>query len=228
MKVVAIIPARGGSKGVPRKNLRDVAGKPLIAWSIEDAAESKIVSEVYVTTDDSEIAQVSIRYGAKVINRPADLAMDSSTSESALRHALDEIVKMDGEPRLVVFLQATSPLRSDRDIDAAIELLEKSDADSVLSVTPAHVFLWKEEDGKAVAINYDSMRRPRRQDMVPQYRENGSLYVFKPWVLRDLNNRLGGRIVMYKMGDEAGLDIDSELDLKIAGLLMQQETEVSS
>jgi N-acylneuraminate cytidylyltransferase len=126
---------------------------------------------------------------------------------------------------LVVFLQATCPVRSGADIDAAVALLESSGADSVLSVSPAHAFLWEEREGRAVALNYDWRHRPRRQDMPPQYRENGSIYVFKPWVLRQGANRLGGRIALYRMSEEAGVDIDSELDLVLAGLLLRASTE---
>ncbi|MCO5061581.1 MAG: acylneuraminate cytidylyltransferase family protein [Kiritimatiellae bacterium] len=223
-RVVAIIPARGGSKGVPRKNVRAVAGRPLLAWSIADCLESRRVSSVFVSTDDGEIKRVAEEAGATVIERPVALAQDATSSEAALLHALDVIAAgPGGEPDLVVFLQATCPLRRGADIDAAIDLLEQTQADSVLSVSPSHVFLWEERDGEAVAVNRDWRERPRRQDMTPRYRENGSIYVFKPWVLREGKNRLGGKIVLFKMSEEAGVDIDSEHDLELADFLLRRE-----
>lgn len=224
--VAAIIPARGGSKGVPRKNVRVVAGQPLISWSIGDGLESRRVSRVYVSTEDAEIARVARHAGAEVVDRPAELARDATTSEAALLHALDAIAaEWNGDPDLVVFLQATCPIRTGEEIDAAVALLENTGADSLLSVSPSHVFLWEEKNGQAVAVNRDWRSRPRRQDMTPCYRENGSIYVFKPWVLRQGNNRLGGKIVLFKMSEEAGIDIDSETDLKLADFLLGQKTE---
>lgn len=223
---VTIIPARGGSKGVPRKNLREVAGRPLIAWSIADALESARAGRVWVSTEDEEIRQVARECGAEVIDRPAELAQDATTSEAVLRHALDAIAaERGGDPDFVVFLQATSPLRTGAQIDEAVARLESAGADSVMSVSPAHLFLWGERDGLAVALNHDGESRPRRQDMEPQYRENGSIYVFRPWVLRERNNRLGGRTVLYKMSEEAGIDIDSETDLALADFLLRRQAE---
>ena len=222
--VVVIIPARGGSKGVPRKNVRNVAGRPLIAWSIADGLEAARVGRVYVSTEDAEIKRAALAAGAAVIDRPADLAQDATTSEAALLHALEEIAaERRGDPELVVFLQATCPLRSGADIDAAVALLEATGADSLVSVSPAHLFLWEERDGQAVAVNRDWRLRPRRQDMPPRYRENGSIYVFRPWVLRQGHNRLGGKIVLFKMSEEAGVDIDSETDLELADFLLRRK-----
>jgi N-acylneuraminate cytidylyltransferase len=220
--VVAIIPARGGSKGVPRKNVRDLAGRPLLAWSIEDARESSRVDRIFVSTEDAEIRRVAERSGAEVIDRPAALARDETSSEAVLIHALEVIEAGGGGPDLIVFLQATSPVRTGADIDAAVAQLESSGADSLLSVSPSHAFLWKEQDGLGVPVNHDYRNRMRRQDMPPQYRENGSLYVFKPWVLKQGRNRLGGRIVLYRMSEEAGIDIDSESDLEMAAAALRR------
>ena len=222
--VVAIIPARGGSKGVPRKNVRAVAGRPLLAWSVADGLEAARVGRVYVSTEDAEIKRAAQAAGAAVIDRPADLAQDATSSEAALLQALDAIAaERGGDPRLVVFLQATCPLRTGADVDAAVELLERTGADSLVSVSPAHLFLWAEQDGQAVAGGRDWRERPRRQDMPPRYRENGSIYVFKPWVLRQGHNRLGGKIVLFKMSEEAGVDIDSETDLEWADFLLRRK-----
>lgn len=223
MKCCAIIPARGGSKGVTRKNVRSLANKPLIAYSILDAKEAKLVDRVYVSTDDSEIAEVSRKYGTEIIHRPDQLAGDTASSESALIHAVGELEKSGINPELIVFLQCTSPIRTGADIDNAIAKLRAENADSLLSVSPSHRFLWEEVDGVAKSINYDYHYRPRRQDMKLQYVENGSIYIFKPWVLKDLGNRLGGKISMFIMSEASGWEIDSILDFEITEFLLKKE-----
>ncbi len=220
LRIAAVIPARGGSKGIPRKNIRLIAGIPLIAHSILDCQDSQLVQQVFVSTDDDEIAQISEQYGATVIHRPAEIAGDNAPSESALRHAVEEIEAASFTPDLVVFLQCTSPVRTGEDIDQAVGQLQAADADSLLSVSPSHRFLWQEESGEAVPINYDYQNRQRRQDLVPQYVENGSMYIFKPWVLKQLNNRLGGKIALFHMDEKAAWEIDSLLDWKILELLL--------
>jgi N-acylneuraminate cytidylyltransferase len=225
MKCYAIVPARGGSKGIPRKNVRMLAGKPLIAHSILDAREARLIDKVYVSTDDLEIAEVSRKYGAEVIDRPKKFASDTASSESALIHALSEIEKLDTSPDWLVFLQCTSPIRAGADIDRAIAQLQDENADSLLSVSPSHRFLWEEVDGVAKSINYDYRHRQRRQDMKPQYVENGSIYIFKPWVLKDLENRLGGKVSMFLMSEAAGWEIDSILDFEIAEFLLNKQVK---
>lgn len=223
MSVLTIIPARGGSKGIPCKNILPIAGKPLISYSIEQSVQSSRVDRTIVSTDDQEIATVAQNYGAEVIMRPSEISGDTASSESALIHALDYLKQTeDYEPDLVVFLQCTSPLRKDDDIEKAIIQFQKERADSLLSVSPGHSFLWEQIDGVAQSINYDYRNRPRRQDMNPQFRENGSIYIFKPWVLREYNNRLGGKISLYVM-DEPCIDIDSMLDFETAEFLLTKK-----
>ncbi|MDJ0728559.1 MAG: acylneuraminate cytidylyltransferase family protein [Crocosphaera sp.] len=226
MTTIAIIPARGGSKGVPRKNIRLLAGKPLIAHSIQDAQESTSIDQVYVSTDDQEIATISAEYGANIIHRPAELANDTASSESALIHGLQALKNQNINPDLLVFLQCTSPIRTGVDIDQAIAKLKAEQADSLLSVSPSHRFLWEEINGVAQSINYDYRHRPRRQDMNPQYVENGSIYVFKPWVLQETQNRLGGKIALYIMSEMAALEIDSEDDFYMIDFLMSQSDPI--
>ncbi len=221
-QIVAIIPARGGSKGIPKKNIHLLAGRPLITHTIDQALRSELVSLVVVSTDDELIAEVSRKAGAQVIYRPADLSNDTASSESALVHAIGQLAQDHGiSPELVVFLQCTSPLRRDNDIDQAIRTLRKKGADSLLSVSPSHRFLWEEQDGQARSMNYDYRQRPRRQDMAPQYAENGSIYVFRPEGLLSSGNRLSGKIALYKMDEDATLDIDSMVDMQIAEALLQ-------
>lgn len=220
---VAIIPARGGSKGIPGKNIRPLYGKPLIAHSILAIQNSHAVDSIYVTTDSPEIAQIATDYGANTIQRPAELAADASSSEDALIHALKTIENGGLQPELIVFLQCTSPIRTGVDIDKAIQKLQSEDADSLLSVSPSHRFLWHEVNGVAQPINYDYRHRPRRQDMNPQYVENGSIYIFKPWVLKQLGNRLGGKISLFPMSEAAAHEIDTPLDFEIAEFLLKQQ-----
>ena len=146
MTTITIIPARGGSKGIPRKNLKPLNDKPLIAYSILDAKESELVDIVFVSTDDLEILEVAQQYGAKIIIRPLELANDTASSESALLHALVEIENQGINPELIVFLQCTSPIRTSQDIDQAIIQFKAENADSLLSVSPSHRFLWENID----------------------------------------------------------------------------------
>jgi N-acylneuraminate cytidylyltransferase len=226
--VVAVIPARGGSKGIPRKNIRLLAGKPLIVHTIEQARQSSWVTETVVSTDDNEIASVSEAAGATVVRRPADISGDQASSESALIHAIQCLLQQGRPlPDLTVFLQCTSPVRRPGDIDAAVATLMQKGADSLLSVSPSHRFLWTEEGGEARSINYNFRNRPRRQDMAPQYVENGSIYVFRTQALLDSGNRLSGKVALYPMDEEAAVDIDSMLDMKLAELIMLERAGAS-
>ena len=216
MKVIAIIPARGGSKGIAGKNIRVLGDKPLIAHSIGQAIDSRLISGVFVSSDSEDILSISESYGAKTIRRPPEFAADTSSSESALRHALDWLKHNDQIPDYVVFLQCTSPFRKETDIDSAIERIIEEKSDSLLSLIPSHRFLWQDSLDGVKSINYDYQYRPRRQDMPIQYQENGSIYIFKPWVLETTDNRLGGKISMYVMDEMSAIDIDSEFDFALA------------
>lgn len=223
MKVLAIIPARGGSRGIPRKNVRPLAGRPLIAHSIEQARATPEITRVVVSTDDAAIARVAEEYGAEVIVRPAELAGDTATSESALAHVLDTLRDGEGwEPDLVVFLQATSPIRRPDDISRAIRTLLNDGADSLFSATPVHGFVWRRERGEREprAFSYDHGNRQRRQDAPEDFVENGSIYVFRPWVLRRLGNRLGGAIAMHLMGAAESFQVDEPGDLELMERLL--------
>lgn len=212
LNIVCIIPARGGSKGLPKKNIIDVAGKPLIVWSIEKALQSKyIANKVFVSSDCDEILSISMSYGAKCIKRPDDISGDKASSESALLHAIFEIEKECGEIDLIVFLQATSPLRETKDIDNAIEKLINENLDSLFSASKLEdFFIWTyDENENLKSLNYDFLNRKRRQDISEQFVENGSIYLFKPQVLFDYNNRLGGKIGMSFMEHWKMYEIDS-------------------
>ena len=211
---VAIIPARGGSKRIERKNLLPLAGEPLVVHTVRHALAAEEVDEVIVSTEDEEIAALATAAGATVIARPAELAGDRATSESALLHVLD--TREGPDPELVVFLQATSPVRRAEDIDAAVRRLRDSGADSLLSACRDRGFLWVPDADGARPTNYDPQARPREQDMPPQYRENGSIYVFRTPVLREGGARLGGRIEIYEMDEWSSIQIDEPEDVELA------------
>ncbi len=214
--VLAIIPARGGSKGIVRKNLRTFLGKPLLAHTIEHALDAPSVTRVVVSTDDAEIAQVGRLNGANVVWRPDEISGDAASSESALVHVLDHLKTTESfEPELVVFLQATSPLRRPGEVQAAIDMLGAERADSLFSGSPVHGFLWRKRENELTSVSMDYRLRPRRKDVGEDFIENGSIYIFKPWVLRELNNRLGGKIVLFRQDPLSIFQIDEPGDLEL-------------
>ena len=223
--IIAIIPARGGSKAIPKKNIMDFCGKPLIAWSIEHAMSSKYIDEVYVSTDDNEISNISKRYGAKVIKRPEEISGDLSPSEEALKHVLSEIKKVSHEEiDYVVFLQATSPLREVNDIDSAINKIKSDNSDSLFSAYDiGDFFIWKKINGKLESINHDYNNRKMKQQLEKEYRENGSIYVFKPDILFKYNNRLGGKISIYEMDVWKSSQIDYYEDVPLTEFYMKNK-----
>jgi len=217
MYTVAIIPARGGSKGLKEKNIYPVAGKPLLAWTIQQALASTSIDKVFVSTDSFIISGIAREYGAEVIERPAKLAGDKSSSESAISHAL-EVIELEYEMPVstVVFLQATSPLRKPGDIDAAVEVFRREGADSLISVTKADdLTLWESREGKWASVNFDYRNRGMRQDRPTQFIENGSIYIFTPKTLATFGNRIGEKLSTYQMEFWQTWEIDTleEIDL---------------
>ena len=221
--VIAIIPARGGSKRIPDKNLLAIAAHPLVAHSIMHARQSRLVREVYVSTESGQVAAVARAEGAEVIVRPGEIAGDEATSESALLHVLDERNRRGlPDPDLVVFLQCTSPVRRPGDIDRAVETLIDEGADSLFSACENTRFIWAVKDGQPYSINYNHHNRQREQDMAKQYRENGSIYVFRPEVLRRENNRLGGSIAVYEMDYWSSFQIDAPEHVELIDWIMRR------
>jgi N-acylneuraminate cytidylyltransferase len=216
MRCCAIIPARAGSKGIPRKNVRPLCGKPLIAYSIEHALHTRSIDRVVVSTDDPQIGSVSTNYGAEVVWRPAEISGDTASSESALLHTLDYLHSNENyEADLVVFLQATSPLRRPDDIQNAIEVFHRERADSLFSACPVPGFVWQRDGENLTSFTYDFRQRPRRQEAAEYLMENGSIFIFKPWVLRNLGNRLGGKMAVYLMSLEDSFEVDDPDDLQL-------------
>jgi len=221
--VVAIILARGGSKGIPRKNIIDFCGKPLIVWTIEQLQHTKGINSIWVSSDSEEILTVGQASGAEIIRRPAEISGDSATSESGWLHALEIIESKVGMVDIVLAPQVTSPLRESRDMERGLSDFQKQKCNSMFSCSVAEdLFLWKKmSDGTLRSVNYNYRNRSRRQDIPKQYIENGSFYLFKPEVLKQYNNRLGGKIGMTKMEFWKMFEIDSIEDLKMCEALMK-------
>lgn len=231
MECLAIIPARGGSKGIPHKNICLLLGKPLLAYSIEQALSSKLISRVVVSTDDNEIAAVARQYGAEVIWRPTEISGDTASTESALLYTLGYLESTEKyHSDLLVFLQCTSPLTLTEDIDGTVKALLENEADSALAVIPFHYFLWREsEEGGFVGINHDKRVRPLRQEREPQFLETGAVYVMRTQGFKEAKHRFFGKTVTYLMPPERRWEIDEPIDLVIAEILLQhlQQQDVS-
>ena len=213
-RITAFIPARGGSKGIPSKNIKEFAGKPLIVHSIEYALESNLIEEVVVSTDDAKITRIANSAGARVISRPEELATDTSTTESAIHHYLNKFSK---KPDIVVLLQATSPLRPKGSLDKALKHFNKGRYDSLLSISPTHRFFWRVKNDDTAYAEYDYLNRPLRQDMKLEdmrYLENGSLYIFFRKHFEKMDNRLGGKIGYVAWPEEYSIEIDTSLDFE--------------
>lgn len=218
---LAIIPARGGSKRLPRKNILDLNGKPLIAWSIEAGITSKYIDKVIVTSDDDEILDIAKQYGSDTLKRPAKLASDTATSFDALKHTIDTLERYDN----VLLLQPTSPLRTFLHIDQAIELLESKKADAVISVCEMeHSPIWSNtlpDDGSMNGFLKDEAKNIRSQDLETYYRINGAIYICKTErLLEEKSFFIKDNILAYLMDRKNSIDIDEEIDFKIAEVFM--------
>jgi len=220
---LAIIPARGGSKRLPRKNILDLCGKPLISWSIEAALKSKYISKVVVSSDDEEILNISSNFGADIIKRPYELANDTATTFDAIKHTIENVEKYD----YIVLLQPTSPLRNAKHIDEAIELLEIKNADAVVSVCEMdHSPLWSNtlpEDGNMRSFLREEILNKRSQDLEKYYRLNGAVYICKTdKLLENKSFFLKDNIFAYIMDRKSSIDIDEEVDFEIAKVLINK------
>lgn len=226
LTTLCVIPARGDSKGVPRKNLLDVGGKPLIVWTIEQALAVPDL-DVLVSTDDEEIASVARAAGARVPwLRPDELAQDTTPTEPVVRHAIEQVTAERGRPDAVMLLQATSPVRHDDTLARALAEFAGTGVDSMVGVVEQPPFIWQAGDPPTAAYAVEA--RPRRQDLTPdarRYRETGSLYVTRTEVYEQHDNRLGGRIGLFVMHEDEGIDIDTELDVALAARLLAARSQ---
>ncbi|WP_336502582.1 acylneuraminate cytidylyltransferase [Microbacterium paraoxydans] len=217
---VAIIPARGGSKQIPRKNLERVGGVPLVARAVHAARAAACFDLVIVSTDDDEIAVAAEEAGARVIRRPAELSGDTATSEGAILHALDELERAGERFEVVAFLQATSPFLPGAALADAVAEVQQGESDSVFSAVETYGFLWRRgADGTAEAINHEVGHRPRRQDREPHHLETGAFYVFRADGFRTHRHRFFGRIGIAPVPEETAIEIDDAAQLQAARAL---------
>ncbi|WP_058725716.1 cytidylyltransferase domain-containing protein [Curtobacterium luteum] len=220
-RVLAVVPARAGSKGIPGKNLRQVGGRSLVARAVDAALATPSIDTVVVSTDGPDIADEARAAGARVLHRPADLAGDTASSESALLHVLDVLEQIHEEvPEVLVFLQATSPFTDPADLEAAVHRVLSGAADVVFAAVPSHAFLWRVDgDGQARAVNHDASVRPRRQDRAPEFRETGAFYVLRVDGFRQHRHRFFGRTELTAIDAATAVDVDDETDLTVAQAL---------
>ena len=213
-KILAIIPARGGSKGIPKKNIKLFNGNPLISYTIEYANSCSMVDYTVVSTDDGEIEKIASEYNTEIIKRPIEISGDHATTESAIEHVLETLTE---KPDIIILLQATSPLRPQNSLEDALNIFYNGQYDSLLSISPTHRFFWKISNNIAKP-KYDFKNRPRRQDIRVEdieYVENGSVYIFSYKHFMKEKNRLGGKIGYIIFPEEFSLEIDTISDFTI-------------
>jgi len=224
--IVAIIPARGSSKTIPRKNIKLLNGKPLIYYTIEKAQRSKYVNRIAVSTEDEEIARIAQDCGVEVILRPLELAQDDTPSLPVFQQVIKHLEEVENfHPDIIVILQPTSPLRTAEDINGAIEKFLQSNCDSVVSVCeaehPPHWMYTLEADRLKPVIE-GAERITQRQDAPGVYRLNGAVYVTRRHIIMEQNRVLGEDTQAYVMPSERSIDIDTELDFRVAELLLRE------
>ena len=218
-KIIAIIPARGGSKGIPRKNIRLLLGKPLISWTIEKAKKSKYIDEIFVSTDDEEIAEVSKMYGAEVIPRPKKLAGDEITLDPVIYHALISVEEsLKKKYDFIITLQPTSPLVSLRTLDHAIKVMLTNKYDTLISVSDETHLYWIKKENKLVPL---SKNRKNRQSLNKIYKETGAILISRREVISE-KSRIGKKIFLFKMPDDENVDIDNYRDWWITENLLKK------
>ncbi len=226
--MIAIIPARGGSKGVPGKNIKDLAGYPLIYYTIKAAKEAKAIDRIIVSTDDKQIADVALGFGAEVpFLRPEELASDTAKAIDNYIYTLERLQQMSGaEINEFVVLQPTSPLRTSKDIDEAIDLYYEKNAESVISVVKAeHPPTWyKKIASNGVLIDYftSTDNSLNRQEAMDTYLPNGAIYVFNYSSLKKNYGYYNSKTYPYVMKLENSVDIDTIIDFKLAELLLEK------
>ncbi|RZD38765.1 MAG: acylneuraminate cytidylyltransferase [Thaumarchaeota archaeon] len=222
MKILSIIPVRGGSKGIPMKNIVKLNGKPLLDYTVNASLQSKKITKTIVSTDNQKIANHALKLGAEVIHRPKKLSGDKTAIEPVMIQVLDTLRKKQNFiPDLIVLLQNTSPLRNSKHIDESIQLLLKNKCDSVFSAFKSHCFLWQKISNNCKPINYSPKKRPNRQEMNEQFIENGALFIFTYNSFLKNACRISGKIGIYEMPEELSYQIDSKHDLNLIKSIME-------
>lgn len=231
IKVLALIPARGGSKGIPRKNIKEINGKPLISYTISEAKKSKYIHRVLVSTEDKEIAEISCKFGAEVpFLRPEELAKDSTPGMDPVIHCLNWLREKGGYvPDFLCLLQCTSPFRTAERIDEAIKLLLDKNADSVVSVCESETspyWMKKVENGILKDFITDGPFYGRRQDAPVTYKLNGAIYITRTDLLLKNKSWYTENTLAYIMDVYSSIDIDNMMDFKFAEFLMKEKDDV--
>lgn len=211
MSVVAVIPARGGSKGVPRKNLLSIGGVPLLARAIAAARATPQIDRVVVSTDDREIAELARAHGAEVVDRPVAISGDTASSEAALLHALTLI-----DAEVLVFIQATSPFIDSAALSRAVDRVQRGGEDVVFSAFATYAFLWQASSSGVIGINHDAAHRPRRQDREPHFHETGAFYVMRAEGFRTARHRFFGRVGVEPVDEATAIEIDTAEQMQLA------------
>lgn len=218
MKIIAIIPARGGSKGIPRKNVRLMNNRPLISYTISTALQSRMITDVVVSTDDEEIADISVMYGAKVIHRPEQLGGDAVTLDPVIYHAVESYEKENGKVDIVITMQPTSPLLTTETFDNALQIFLNANMDTMISAVNKPHLSWGEKDGAYFPL-YE--KRLNRQYLPKHLMETGAFVISKREFVVE-NSRFGNKINLYEVPDEESVDIDDYADWTICEMRLQR------
>ena len=212
-----VVPARGGSKGIPRKNMRTVDGIPLVVRAVTAARAAVSVDRVIVSTDDDAIAGLARDAGAEVVDRPPQLATDDTASEPVVLHALDTLRERGGDdPDVTVLVQCTSPFIEASDIDGTVALLDDRGTDCAFTATRIHTFVWRVDPSGVVAVNHDANVRVRRQDRPVEYAETGAVYAMRTAGFRRAGHRFFGTLAVFEVPLDRALEIDDLVDLERA------------
>ncbi len=224
-KILAIIPARGGSKGVPRKNIKDLNGKPLIAYTIEASLNSNLIDTTIVSSEDKEILEISKKFGAEIINRPKELATDKASTMPVITQVLNELSSKGKNFDIVVILQPTSPCRDSNDIDNAVKFFLEQDANALISVVSPDIEILKayivNSDGYLQGAINDKYPFTRRQDLPKAYLANGAIYMIKTELFLKSESLMTEKTLPFVMPKEKSVNIDTIEDFKKAKKLLQ-------
>ncbi len=224
-KIIAIIPARGGSKGLPGKHIIDLAGKPLIAWTIEASLQSKYITKTVVSSDDKEILKISERYGVATVQRPVELASDTATSESVAKHTIDLLSAKNETFDVLVLLQPTSPLRTSNDIDNALGVMLDTHATAIISVFETDNKILKSfkngAKGYIEGISNNEYPFMRRQDLPETFMPNGAIYIINIDLFKKYGRLMTNRTSCYVMPVNRSIDIDTVEDVRVAAEVLK-------
>ena len=227
-KILSIIPARGGSKGIPKKNLVKINKKPLLFYTVNASLNSKLINKTIVSSDNEKILQYAKKLGTEIIKRPKKFASDTAQQESVINHVLKNLEKNEKYiPDIIVLLQNTSPLRTSKHIDESLKQFFSEECDSMLSVYNTHKLFWKIKNGKSISISYNPLKRPRRQEMKGEFVENGSIFITTLRAFQKSNCRISGKIGLYIMEEKDSIDIDNKFDLFLTSQILKKSNNMN-